>query len=78
MKDVEPTREDFARIIRDAVNEIHRLRRENELLAAQVRVVDIFDRALSRTGGGYASPDAAYMLEQLAEHYEKQRGKKDD
>lgn len=72
MPETDPTRKDLARILRQGTAEIQRLRRENELLAAQVRVVEIFGWALAPKGGGaYASEDVAYMLERLTKHFEK-------
>lgn len=68
----DPTRKDLARILRNGTDEIRKLRSENELLAAQVRVIDVFDRALRDPRGGYATADdPAYMLGRLAEHFDK-------
>lgn len=67
----DPSRDELARILKDSAYEVQRLRRENEVLAAQVRVIDVFDRALARGGNMCASPDTSYMLGQLAEHYSR-------
>lgn len=37
--------------LQSASDEIGRLRSENHILSAQVRVIDVFDRALQRSGG---------------------------
>ena len=72
MNEPDPTRKDLARILRQGEDEILRLRRENELLAAQVRVVEIFGWALAPKGGGYAaSEDVAWLIERLAKHFDK-------
>lgn len=78
MSEPDPTRKDLARILREGVHEISRLRRENEILAAQVRVIDVFDRALKREGNSYVSLDAAWQMDRLADHFAKEPPAKSD
>lgn len=60
--------------MRSGVEEITRLRRANEVLAAQVRVIEVFERALfgaPRSQG--MSEDPAWRLEQLVHTLKAER-----
>ena len=74
----DPSRKDLERILRDGVREIEQLRRQNEILSAQVRVIDVFDRAIPRQGGGCMSEDVAWTMQRLAIHYAKEPPKKSE
>ena len=58
-------------VLKSAIQEIHTLRRSNEILYAQVRVMETFRAALlgvERPQG--ASPDVAWQLEKLVRELE--------
>lgn len=59
--------------MREAAHEIRRLRRTNEILSAQVAIVEVFAAAtgLRKDHGGAMCQDVAHMLDKLAD--EEQR-----
>lgn len=56
--------DDLKRLLTDAMHEIKNLRRANEIMGAQMQVVEAFSLALGmpRTGNGMA-PDIAWALQ---------------
>lgn len=58
-----------ANVMAQAASEIRTLRRQNELLDAQVAVVEVFRAALlGRPNGGFMSEDVAWRLDVLLKH----------
>lgn len=52
-------------LLHQAANEITRLRRSNEILSAQVGVIEVFATALGmRQGGGLMGIDLVYEIQQ--------------
>ncbi|MCG8694664.1 MAG: hypothetical protein MI806_25945 [Minwuiales bacterium] len=66
-------------LLGEAIDEIRRLRRQNELLSAKVEVMDVFACVLhtepARRSGGMA-PDIVYGLEQKIEELRQQEQRK--
>lgn len=63
---------ELARVLREAAGEVRRLRQANQILAAQVRVVETFRAALSGRDDGLKgmSEDIAWELERRAKAFE--------
>ena len=64
--------EELKHILQEAVGEIRHLRRQNEVLSAQVRIIEIFEMALfsQPNRNGIMSPDVAWRIEQLLQECE--------
>ena len=61
---------DLEHMLRQAVHEIRNLRRANEVLSAQVAVVETFRAAiLGAPRGGGMSPDIAWEIERYLERH---------
>lgn len=70
----QPTPRHMANLMRGSAAHIRQLREQNTLLAAQVRVIDVFEMALGadRGGGmGVSGEDLPSKLERFAEDLEK-------
>lgn len=61
-------------LMREAAQEVRNLRRTNELLTAQVRVIAVFEAALiGRPSQGGMAPDIAWALDLRADEICKER-----
>lgn len=61
-------------VLNDALHEIESLRRNNQILIAQVGVVEVFAAALGmkRIEGGMASPDIVWTLRHKIDELDRQ------
>jgi hypothetical protein len=69
---------DLEHMLRQAVHEIRNLRRANEVLSAQVAVVETFRAAiLGAPRGGGMSPDIAWEMERYLERDQPETAKRE-